>query len=91
MRKSTPLAGKIHYLLVPRAFGKKDTKVERVGHGQGRLWRQRSPLFWPAVVMTRRPQATVILDFERDGGMMTKNPYGDMFCHIFGRLFDVWV
>ena len=22
--------------------------------------------------------------------MTTKNPYGDIFCHIFGRLFDVW-
>ena len=36
----------------------------------------------------RRPQATAILDFERDGKMMTKTAYGDMFCHIFGRLFD---
>ena len=42
-----------------------------------------SPSLW------RRPQATVILDFERDGGVMTKTPYGDVFCHIFGRLFDV--
>ena len=30
-----------------------------------------------------------ILDFECDEGMMTKNSYGDMFCHIFGQLFDV--
>ena len=42
-----------------------------------------SPLLW------RHPELTVILDFERDGGMMTKTPYGVMFCHIFGRLFDV--
>ena len=42
MRQSTPLADKIRYLLAPRAFRKEDTKVERVGHGQGRLWRQRS-------------------------------------------------
>ena len=32
----------------------------------------------------------VILDFESEGGIMAKNPYGDMFCHIFGQLFDVW-
>ena len=38
----------------------------------------------------RRPEVTVILDFERDGEMMTKNLYGDMFGHIFGPLFDVW-
>ena len=42
-----------------------------------------SPLF------IRRPQATVILDFGPDGGMKTKTPYGDVFCHTFGRLFDV--
>ena len=31
----------------------------------------------------------MILDFERDGGMMTMDPYGDTFCHSFSRLFDV--
>ena len=40
-------------------------------------------------LLGRRLQATVILDFERDGGMMIKTPYEDMFCHIFGQLFDV--
>ena len=28
--------------------------------------------------------------FRGDGGMVTVNPYGDTFCHTFGRLFDVW-
>ena len=37
VRQSTPLAGKMRYLLAPRAFGKEDTTVERVGHDQGRL------------------------------------------------------
>ena len=36
----------------------------------------------------RRPQATVILDFEPDGGMKTKILYEDVFCHTVGRLFD---
>ena len=31
----------------------------------------------------------MILDFERDGEMMTMKSYGDMFCHPFSRLFDV--
>ena len=32
----------------------------------------------------------MILGFEGDGGMVTMNPYKDMFCHTFGRAFDVW-
>ena len=31
----------------------------------------------------------MILDFEPDGGMKTKTPYGDVFCHTLGCLFDV--
>ena len=42
MRKSTPLVGKTRYLylLAPHAFRKEYTKVEKFGHGQGRLWRR---------------------------------------------------
>ena len=47
MTQSTPLAGKIRYLLAPRPFIKEDTKVERIG---------------PAVVVSplfiRRPKVT---------------------------------
>ena len=48
-RQSTLLGGKMCYLMVRRPHRKEDTEVERVGHGQGRLWRRRSrrlcPLF----------------------------------------------
>ena len=57
------------------------------------FWKAEIPSFAAVVVpwsLCRRPQATVILDFESDGGMLTMNPYGDMFCHIFGRLFYMW-
>ena len=56
------------------------------------VWEDEDPLVCGrccVAVMMTSPRKTVILDFERDGGMMTKNPYEDMFCHIFGQLFDV--
>ena len=89
MTQSVPLAGNIRYLPAPRPFSKEDTKVERVGHGQGRLGRRISPCL-RLLLWRRRPKVTNILDFEGDGGMMTMTPCGDVFCHVFGRLFDVW-
>ena len=89
MTQSAPLTGNIRYLPAPHSFRKEDTKVERVGHGQGRIGRQRHPRLRP-LLWQRRPQATVILDFEGDGGMITINPCGDVFCRAFGQLFDVW-
>ena len=35
-------------------------------------------------------EAKVEGNFEDDWGMMIMNPYGDMFCHTFDRLLDVW-
>ena len=90
-RQSTPLTGKMCYLLVRRPRRKEDTNVERVGYGQGRAGMRRSPRFRPLSCRRRHDVAPnqVILNFEGDGGMSTMNPYGDMFCRTFGRLFDV--
>ena len=46
MIQSAPLAGNIRYLPAPRPYRKEDTTVERVGHGQRRLGRRRSPRLW---------------------------------------------
>ena len=47
MTQSTPLDGNIRYLPAPCPYSKEDTKVERVGHGQGRLGRRNGdPWFW---------------------------------------------
>ena len=89
MTQSAPLVGNIRYLPAFRPFRKGDTKVERVGHGQERIERRRPPCLRP-LLSRRRPQEMDILDFEGDEGMMTINPYGDVFCHVFGRVFDVW-
>ena len=89
MTQSAPLSCSVRYLPAPRPFSKEDTKVERVGHGQGRLGRRRFPRL-QLLLWQRRPKVTDILDFEGDGGMMIINPCEDVFCCVFGRLLDVW-
>ena len=89
MTESAPVAGNIRYLPARCPSSKEDTQVEKIGHGQGRLGRQRPPRL-RLVLWQRRQKVADILDFEDDRGMMTMNPCVDVFCRAFGPLFDVW-
>ena len=76
------------YLPDPRQFSKEDTKVERVGLGQRRLGRRRSPRS-RMVLRRRRPKVTAIHHFEGGWGMLTINSCGNVCCHAFNQLLMV--
>ena len=58
-----------------------------------RVWEGKYPLLFGrccgAVVMTSS-KMTVRGNFEGGGGMVKINLYGDVFCHTFEQLFEIW-
>ena len=92
-RQSTPLAGKMCYLLVCRLHTKEITNVERVGHGQGRSESQTSPRFRPLLCCHCFSVVQNIdeTQFWRWLRVMIMNPYGDTFCHTLGDFLACWV